>query len=102
MKPTIGHRSGQYNRLPDKKPSAARDYIEVNSHHNITIKEDYLYMDEVKIAININTLEERVKLKRWFMSQLGQNIPLERLLQMLSDSAEKDRHKLQKEFHITV
>ena len=59
-------------------------------------------MYEVKIAINITTLEERVKLKRWLMSRLEQNIPKEQLLQLLNDSAEKDRHMLQKNYKITV
>ena len=52
-------------------------------------------MQDVKAAININTLEERITLKRWLLKQLEGNTSKEKLIQELSNLAEKNRHLLQ-------
>ncbi|MBC8486622.1 MAG: hypothetical protein H8D45_11345 [Bacteroidetes bacterium] len=102
MKPSIGKRAGLYNNKEEKRPSAAREFVEINTHHNITMKREFLYVEDVKEAININTLEERIKLKRWLIKQLQKNVSKEYLKQALFNSEDKDRHKLQKNFRITI
>lgn len=57
---------------------------------------------DVKTAININALEERITLKRWLLKQLESNKSKEKLIQELSSFAEKDRHTLQKRFKISI
>jgi len=102
MKSTIGKRAGAYKHQEEKKPSTARQFVEINTHRNITMKREFLYVEDVKEAININTLEERLILKRWLIKQLQKNVSKEYLIQALFNSEDKDRHKLQKNFRITI
>lgn len=101
MKPTIGKRAENNLHLAEKPPSAARQFVEINTHNNITLKSDFMYTEDVKIAININTLEERITLKRWLIKQLEGNTSKENLIQELSNIAEKERHLLQKRFKVS-
>ena len=101
MKPTIGKRAGLYKRQEEKKPSASCHFVEINTHHNIVLKREFMYIEDVKEAININTLEERIKLKRWLISQLKQNSN-DKLVEALEIMADKDRHTLQKRFKISI
>lgn len=102
MKPTHGKRSTIYNHPEEKKPSAVRYFIETNTHHNISMKREYVCIEDVKEAININTLEERILLKRWLIKQHQTSKSLEELIQVLFHSEEKDRRRLQKDFKITI
>lgn len=86
----------------EKKPSAVRKFVEQNTHSNITMKREFMYIEDLKTAININTLEERIMLKRWFLKQLQDNISKEKIIEILFDSSDKDRHTLQKYFQITL
>ncbi len=101
MKPTIGKRAGLYKRQEEKKPSAARQFVEINTHHNIVMKREFMYIEDVKEAININTLEERIRLKRWLIAQLKSNSK-DKLVEALEVIADKDRHTLQKRFKISI
>jgi hypothetical protein len=65
------------------------------------MKLEYVYIEDVKEAINSNTLEERIVLKRWLIKQLQASKSLEELIHLLFDSEEKGRHRLQKDFKIT-
>ena len=66
------------------------------------MKREFMYIEDVKEAININTLEERIKLKKWLIKQLQNNNSNEKLIQTLFDSMDKDRHTLQKKYKITL
>jgi hypothetical protein len=102
MNPNIGKRAALYKK-PDEKPrTLARQFIELNTHQNISVKRNFVYLEDVKTAININTLEERIMLKRWLIKQLQASSSKEELIQSLFDSEEKDRHRLQKDFKITL
>ena len=102
MKPTIGKLAGLNKSKEENKPSSVREFVEINTHQNITMKRKFLYLEDVKEAININTLEERIILKRWLINQLQNNKSKEKLIQALFDSMDKDRHILQKRFKVTV
>lgn len=78
----------------------SHEIIEINIHHNIVIKRKFMYIEDVKEAININTLEERIKLKRWLISQLRSNSK-DKLVEAMEVMADKDRHLLQKRIKIT-
>ena len=103
MKPTIGKRAAQYksSQGQEKPKTASQHYVEVNTHHNITMKREFMYIEDAKEAININTLETRVRLTRWLISQL-KYYPKDKLIDSLIEVAERDRHRLQKEFKISI
>lgn len=102
MNPKFARRSGANSMQEEKKKTAARLFIEINTHHNISMKREYVYIEDVKEAININTLEERIMLKRWLIKQLQASRSHEELIQLLFDSEEKDRHRLQKDYKIKI
>ncbi len=101
MNPRIGRRS-KYNAREEKPKPKSVAYIELNTKKNITIKQEYLYLEDVKTAMNIHHLETSIILKRWFMKELGVDPANEDLRQLLDKSIEHDRHRLQKNYHITV
>ncbi len=90
------------NQKNEKLQTKTVEFIELNTHNNITMKRDFLYLEDVKTAININHLEVSIKLKRWLLSQLKTNTNKNRLIELLGESAEKDRHRLQKGYKISV
>jgi hypothetical protein len=69
-------------------------FVKINTKKNITIREHYLYLDDVKTAININTLEERYKTKLMLLELLKKSRNQDILIQKLEQSAELDRHRL--------
>jgi len=102
MKPSHGQRSVLNKVKQDKVPSAARQFVETNTHHNITMKREFVFIEDVRHAININSLEERLNLKRWIMAMLLKRLNKDELVRLLDASSEKDRHRLQKEYRITL
>lgn len=101
MNPRIGRRS-LYNKLEKKPKPAAVEFVERNTKKNITMKQEFLYLEDVKLAMNIHHLEMNIKLKRWFLSEIKKHPNNQKFSEIISDSIEKDRHRLQKEFRITL
>ncbi|MCB0804385.1 MAG: hypothetical protein KDC05_01230 [Bacteroidales bacterium] len=102
MNPRIGQRS-RYNRQEEEKPrSKAVLFIELNTKKNITIKQDYLYLEDVKSAMNIHHLEIRHGIYKWLASQLKKNPDTGKLIERLEQLADDDRHLLQKRFRISL
>jgi len=100
MKPKpIRNTEPQKNEKPKTKTV---EFIELNTHNNITMKRDFLYLEDVKTAVNINHLEVSIKLKRWLLSQLNRNIDRKKLIEIMEESADKDRHRLQKRYKISI
>jgi len=102
MRPQVGKRS-LYNKLrEDEKPlTPTQWFVEANTHHNIVMKRRFMYEEDTKEALNINTLETRIKLVRWFKSQL-QTHSKEHLIEVLDRMEDRDRHTLQKRFKISI
>lgn len=52
MRPQVGKRS-LYNksREEEKQPTPTQQFVEVNTHKNIVLKSEFLYLDDVKTAI---------------------------------------------------
>lgn len=94
MRPQVGKRS-QYNKSREgEKPSTPTQwYVEANTHHNIVMKRRFMYEEDAKEALNINTLETRTKLIRWFKSQIKQSSN-DKLLETLDIMEDRDRHTL--------
>jgi hypothetical protein len=102
MKPIIGKGAGNYKPQEEKPPSKARLFVELNTHHSICMKRKFMYVEDVKTAMNINTLEERISLKRWLLNQLESHKSKEELIQLLANLAGNERHLLQKRFKISI
>jgi len=100
MKPTIGKRAGLYQQREEKPLSITRQFVEINTHQNIAMKRQFMFIEDAQTAININTLEERLKLTRWLLKQLQSGVRIDSLTQQLSKLEEKQRHTLQKRFRI--
>jgi hypothetical protein len=52
MKPTIGKRASIYQKETEKKPSAVRKFVEINTHHNIIMKREFMYIEDEKQLIS--------------------------------------------------
>lgn len=89
-------RRGPYKPKPEKHKTRSRLYIESCKKHNLSMKEEYLTYNDVAKAINMNTLEQRIMLKKKILRWLELGIPKETIMGMLSEGAEMDRHKLVK------
>jgi len=101
MNPRIGRRS-LYNKLEKTPKSAAVEFVERNTKKNITMKQEFLYLEDVKLAMNIHHLELNIKFKRWFLSEFKKQPNYKKLYESISESVEKDRHRLQKQFKIAL
>lgn len=101
MNPRIGKRS-RYNSRQEKSKPKSVAYIELNTKKNITLKQEYLYLEDVKTAMNIHHLELSISLKRWFMHELGTSVEHEDLRRSIEQSIEHDRHRMQKKYRITL
>jgi len=101
MNPGIGKRSK--SNMQEKKPTAkAVEFIHRNTKKSITLKQEYLYLEDVKTALNIHHLETNLRLKKWMIRQVKEQNGNNKWLEILEDSAERDRHKLQKNFKIKL
>lgn len=101
MNPRIGRRSS-YNKLEKKQKPAAVLFVEGNTKKNITMKQEFLYLEDVKIAMNIQHLELNIKFKRWLLNEIKLQPNYEKLSKIIHDSIDRDRHRLQKKFRITL
>lgn len=93
MNPRIGKRS-VLNLQDRKAKKKVVSFVENNSHKVIGIREEFVYLEDVKTAMNINALEQRMTTKQWILSMLEKNYEKDYLIQKISESAELDRHRL--------
>jgi hypothetical protein len=56
MNPNITKRAGINKNNAEKKPSAVWNFMKLNTYHNITMKRQFIYLEDVKTAINIKHL----------------------------------------------
>ena len=99
MHPRIGKRS-KYNATEKKPESKVVEFVRLNTKKSITLKQEYLYLEDVKTALNIHHLEQNIRLKRWMLKQLATGSPAARIISVLENSIEQDRHMLQKNYKI--
>lgn len=101
MNPRIGKRSTTSD-LKKQPQAKVVDFIIQNTKKSITLKQEYLYLEDVKTALNIHHLEVNIRLKRWMIQQL-QNVNNKiQFIETIEQSIENDRHHLQKKFQIKV
>ncbi len=75
-------------------------FIKRNTKKSITLKQEYLYLQDVKSALNIHHLELSIKLKRELIKQLRANPHT--VIESIENSIEHDRHRLQKKYRISL
>jgi hypothetical protein len=101
MNPRIGRRS-QYNKIEKKPQSKAALFVEKNTKKNITMKQEFLYLEDVKTALNIHHLEVRFNIIKWMINKLSGTPENASLIKKLEESSDRDRHHLQKKFGISI
>lgn len=101
MNPRIGRRS-QYNKMEVKPKPASVLFVERNIKKNISMRQEFLYLEDVKTAMNIHHLEINMKLKKWVRNELNKSKDNIQLISYLDKAIEKDRHRLQKDFKISL
>ena len=101
MNPRIGARS-KYNQIEKKPLSKAALFVERNTKKNITMKQEFLYLEDVKTAMNIHHLEMRYNMISWMIRKLAGSPENALLVKKLEESADRDRHHLQKKFGISI
>lgn len=82
------------SRELEKHNSEVVKFLKMNTKSNIAIRDDHLYLDDEKKAININTLKQRFKTKLQLIELLKKSYKLQTVIQNLENSAELDRHRL--------
>lgn len=101
MNPGIGKRS-KYNETAKPTESSAVEFIVRNTKKSLTLKQEYLYLEDVKTALNIHHLEQHILVKRWVIGLLKANADSQKIIKVLEDSMEQNRHRLQKNYKISV
>lgn len=101
MNPNIGRRS-LYNKRKEKPKSKSVLFVEQNTKKSIAMKQHFLYLEDVKTAMNIHHLEVSINLKKWMKEEMERSLELQRFLEVLDESIEKDRHRMQKAFKISI
>lgn len=96
MRPQVGKGAREY--VPPKTiiKTKARIFIESRIRHNISVGEDYLVMKDIETAINMNALEQRMKAKKEMLRLIEKEMPKERLIKLIEDEIDLDRHRLVK------
>lgn len=93
MNPRIGRRSTLSSERRRTKNKVV-NFIENNSHKVIGIREEFVYLEDVKTAMNINALEQRMGTKKWVLELLNKKYDKDYLVRKINESAELDRHRL--------
>jgi hypothetical protein len=101
MNPRIGKRS-HYNSLKVKSSLQAVEFIKRNTKKNISFKQEFLYLEDVKTALNIYHIELSLKWKIRMKELITGNYDRKELLINIDEAIDKDRHRLQKKFNITL
>jgi hypothetical protein len=101
MHPRIGRRS-LYNKIEKKPKSATVEFVERNTKKNITMKQEYLVLEDVKIAMNIHHLETSINFKKWLLIEIQKHPNYSKFAEMINEAIDKDRHRLQKDYKITL
>lgn len=70
--------------------------VESKSKHNLSIKEEYLTMKDVAVAMNMNALEQRMIAKKRILRLLEKGLSKDQLITILEDEIDVARHRLTK------
>lgn len=100
MRRQIGSRAQKPKEEKDKYLSVR--YVRENIHNNLALRRDHLYLEDVKNAININALEQRILLRRDLLQMLESEMPIPIIKQRIFKELERDRHMLLKKYWLRL
>lgn len=98
MRRQIGKRAQKAEEQQEKFLSVG--YVKENVQNNLALRRDHLYLEDVKNAININSLEQRILLRKDILRILESDIPPSLIKQRIFRELEKDRHTLLKRYRL--
>ena len=79
---------------PEKPKTKSRLFVESRIKYSIAMKDDYLLMRDVAVAMNMNALEQRMITKKKIMKDLSDGMPRDTLIKMLEKEIDLERHRL--------
>lgn len=93
MRPQIGKRAKK-SPTEEKPKTLAREFVENNMKKNLTIREEYLTLGDVKTAININAMEQRILVRNKIIGLINRKFTPEKLIEKLEEENHFDRHRM--------
>lgn len=98
MRRQIGKRAQKAEEQNEKFLSVS--YVKENVQNNLALRRDHLYLEDVKNAININALEQRILVRKDILRLLESDIPASLIKQRIFRELERDRHTLLKRYRL--
>lgn len=95
MRPQVGKRANK-NQDEEKEKTLSREFIEKNLKKNLAIREEYLSLEDIKIAININAIEQRIYARHKILYWLKENYPITSIIEKIEEENHFDRHRMNK------
>jgi len=95
MRPQIGKRA-QRSDDQEQQKTLSREYVENNLRKNLTIREEYLPLADIKTAININAIEQRILTRKKVIKLLHQDYERDEIINKLLEENHFDRHRITK------
>ena len=95
MRPQVGKRAKK-NQDAEKEKTLSREFIEKNLKKNLAIREEYLSLEDIKTAININAIEQRIYARNKILHWLKENYPTTLIIEKIEEENHFDRHRMNK------
>ena len=95
MRPQVGKRA-KTTAESEKEKTLSREFIEKNIRKNLAIREEYLLIEDVKTAININAIEQRIYARNKVLAWLKENYPTTIIIRKIEEENHFDRHRMNK------
>lgn len=96
MRPQVGKRSNNYNPPTVVNKTLSRKFVENKTRQNLSIGGDFLFLDDVVTAINVNALEQRMITKKKILSDINKGISVDKIKKILEVEIDLHRHHLVK------
>jgi intein-encoded DNA endonuclease-like protein len=95
MRPQVGKRANK-TQDAEKEKTLSREFIEKNLKKNLAIREEYLSLEDIKTAININAIEQRIYARNKILHWLKENYPTTSIIEKIEEENHFDRHRMNK------
>ena len=96
MRPQVGKRASLYKPPKEVPKTKARLFVESRKKHNLSMKEEYLSMRDVAVAMNMSALEQRMITKQKILKLIEKDMPKRKLIELIEEEIHFDRHRLVK------
>lgn len=96
MRPQVGKRAGLYKPPKVLPKTQSRLFVDSRKKHNFSMKDEYLTLRDVAIAMNMNALEQRMITKQKILKLIEKELPKSKLIELIEEEIHFDRHRLVK------